>query len=303
MRNQYTLFAAVIIVLLISGCEEESSEIHDDNRRNSAVVTFVHSTPVVQEWLRTPKKSYVQAYVKFPPDLAADVLFGIDQEFLEGVDDFIHFPGADWMALVGVTREGILYYPVGTPESLAGTPTDASFWEYVDLNITLEPDTWYLLREEADFSTLTYVSFTIKGPGVDKTVSLNHALDYPNYVPINARTLTYYSYAIRIGETTEQGSTTVFFDDIKAGIETSSGYTVILQDSFEDYKKILDIPLTLTGIDLDTIDEYNWYKENEDARVSMVKAHARTGSYCLMCDAAFKGLKEANSIYLRYALA
>jgi len=265
--------------------------------RLSGTVLFVHSSPSVQHWLQEPKKSFVQAYFMFPTDFASDIIFGIDQEFIEGVDNPIHFRGADWMALVGLTRSGMLNIPVGTEESLNGTPSDASVWEIIDLDIELQPNTWYLMRETADFLSRRFESFTLTGPNVNITIDLSEFyVDYPNYISIDNRSLTYYVYAIRMSPYVQPGSTDIYFDDVTAGIETSDGYEVIFSEGFELQSEIPDLPITLPVTPLDDIKELYWYKENEDAIVQIVSDTVRSGEYSCLCNATLDGIGKMNMI-------
>jgi hypothetical protein len=259
--------------------------------RLSGTVLFIHSSPTVQNWLQEPKKSFVQAYFMFPTDFASDIIFGIDQEFIEGVNDPIHFPGADWMALVGLTRTGILNIPVGTSKALNGTPSDASVWKYIDLGVELKPNTWYLMRETADFHSRRFETFTLVGPDMNITVDLrDYYVDYPNYIPIDNRSLTYYVFAIRMSPYVQPGSTSIYFDDIKAGIETISGYEVILTNGFELQSEIPNLPITLPVSPLADMLEFYWYRENDNAKVQIVDDYTRSGDYSCKCNATLDNL-------------
>jgi hypothetical protein len=282
------LISMVLAVSLFSGCI-----FFQDEGRLSGTVMFIHSSPVVQDWLQQPKKSYIQTYFLFPSDFASDIIFGIDQEMIEGVDDPIHFPGADWMALVGLTRDGVLSIPVGTSDALNGTPSDASVWEFIDLGVSLQPNTWYFMKEEANFETRKFESFTLLGPEVNISVDLSeYYVDYPNYIPIDNRSMTYYVYAIRMAGDVQLGSTTIYFDDVEAGIETESGYTVIMQDGFETQYTIPDIPITLPVTPISQIEEYFWYKENENALLSVEDTQTHSGSYSCLCNVTLEGLNQ-----------
>lgn len=265
--------------------------------RLSGTVLFVHSSSSVQNWLQEPKKSFVQAYFMFPTDFANDIIFGIDQEFIEGVNNPIHFAGADWMALVGLTRNGLLNIPVGTEESLNGTPSDASVWKIIDLEIDLQPNTWYLMRETADFHSRRFESFTLIGPDVNITIDLSqYYIDYPNYIPIDNRSLTYYVYAIRMSPYVQPGGTNIYFDDITAGVETSDGYEIILSEGFELQSEIPDLPITLPVTPLSDIKELYWYKENEDAIVQIANTTVHSGEYSCLCNATLDGIGGMNII-------
>ena len=288
---------SIILMMLLIAISFSGCFFLQPKGRLSGTVLFIHSSPSVQNWLEEPKKSFVQAYFMFPADFASDIIFGIDQEFIEGVDDPIRFPGADWMALVGLTRTGMLNIPVGTDESLNGTPSDASVWEIIDLDIKLQPNTWYLMRETADFQSRRFESFTLTGPNVNITIDLSqYYVDYPNYIPIDNRSLTYYVYAIRMSPYVQPGSTSIYFDDVTAGIETNEGYEIILFEGFELQKDIPDLPITLPVTPLSDIQELYWYKENEDAMVQITGNTVRSGEYSCLCNATLDGLGRMKMI-------
>jgi len=272
----------ILSLVLLSGCN-----FFRERSRLSGAVMFIYSQGSVQEWLEHPKKSYVQAYFYFPPDLGSDIIFGVDQEMLEGVDNPIHFPGADWMALVGLTREGVLWIPIGTEDALNGTPSDASVWDVIDLDVILQPNTWYFMRETADFQTRRFESFSLKGPNVNITVDLSdYNVDYPNYIPLDNRMLTYYVYAIRVNDNV--GCTNVYFDDVEAGIETANGFETIMRDGFETQQKIPDIPVVLPVTHVSNLREYYWYKENEKALLRIVNTVSHSGSFSCLCNVTLK---------------
>ena len=77
----------------------------------SGIVSPLSSVGAMPAWLADPQQSRIEAQVRFAADLPADVVFGVDQELAEGVDDPIRFAGANWMALTGVDRDGRLVEP------------------------------------------------------------------------------------------------------------------------------------------------------------------------------------------------
>jgi len=89
----------------------------------SAIVSALTTKGDVEQWLASPGLSYMEAYVRFAPDLPHDVVFGIDQELFERSSKPIRYPGADWMALVGITRDGHLSVREGTAAELKGQPS------------------------------------------------------------------------------------------------------------------------------------------------------------------------------------
>lgn len=254
--------------------------------RLSAAVALVHSDMDVQSFLLQPGVGYVQAWFNFPDTLADDVWFGIDQELIEGVEAPRNFEGADWMGLIAVNRQGQLGTPVGSAASHAGTPDDSDDWLIQDLGLTLQPNTWYRLRGEVDFDTLTFRSAEIEGPGVDVTVDLSgNLLSYPNYIPFDRPFMSYYVFALRAAEFAGPGSTVVYFDDVEAGIETPTGISVVFSDGFENQSSFVDIPVALPVIPLSGVTEFQWYKEREEAIISQSNARQRTGNFSLVCDA------------------
>ncbi len=257
--------------------------------RLSATVALVHSADEVQAFLQQPGTGYVEAYFNFPATLADDVWFGIDQELIEGVEAPRTFEGADWMGLIAVNRIGQLGTPVGSAASHAGAPDDAMNWEIQDLGVTLEPDTWYRLRGEVDFDTLTFSSMSLEGPGVNVSVDLSGLLlSYPNYIPFDRPFLTYYVFALRAREFAGPGSTVVFFDDVQGSIETAGGEVVVFQDGFESQSSFVDIPVALPVIPLDGVTEFLWYKEREEAVLNVTNQVQRTGNFAIACDATLE---------------
>ena len=70
---------------------------------------------------------------------------------------------------------------------------------WLNLGMALEPNTWYRLHCVADFGNRKYVSFTVEGPGIKKTLDLSHLhLDYPNMIPFSARGLTEYVWSMNM---------------------------------------------------------------------------------------------------------
>ena len=255
--------------------------------RNSALVAFRFSGSETERWLSAPQSAFVEGYIRFPPELANDIFMGFDIELFEGVADPIRFEGADWMALTGITRSGLYFTPVGTQRSLGGVPSDASVSESGTIGFELQPNTWYRLRIDADFSTLRFIKLTIEGPEQSAELDFSqYLLDYPVFIPFDGRTLTFYFFALRNKELQEGGgSTVVHFDDIRAGIITESGEVEIFNDGCEDTGVVAELPITLPVSPLADIVEGNWYKENSDAIVTTVTGVARSGVRACAADA------------------
>ena len=55
-------------------------------------------------YLANPKRAAVSGYFWFEEDLGDDVIFGLDIEWLEGVNYPVLVSGGDWMCLAGVSR-------------------------------------------------------------------------------------------------------------------------------------------------------------------------------------------------------
>ncbi len=255
--------------------------------RLSAATAFVYTDPAVVNFLAAPQTAYVQAYFRFPADLAPDVWFGIDQELFEGVNQPRVFEGADWMGFFALNRGGELGTPVGSAASHAGEPDDAADWAIQDLGISLSPDTWYLIRGEADFASRMFTSVRVSGPGVDVTVDLTpNLLSYPNYLPFDEPSLTFYVFSLRTKEAKQPGSTVVYFDDVEAGIQTPTGFQAVFSDGFEQQSDIGDVPITLPIIPMADITEFLWYKEQEGALVGTSNLVQRSGNFSVAADAS-----------------
>ncbi len=284
----------LLAALLLCSCAQDPGGDTIDGRL-SAVVAFVFSSGEMQQWLQEPGLAYVQAKFKIPEDLADDVMFGVDHEFIEGVENPIHFEGADWMALAGVTRNGVLWLPVGTQEALQGKPSDAGVWEYVDLGVSIRPDVWYTMRLEADFGSLRFHRFSLTGPGVDVGIELDeHYVDYPNYINYDKPSLTFYVYALRSSEWAagNTGSTTVVFDDVEGGIQTSAGWQTVFSNGFESQTEYGNVPWQLPVSPLSGVTEFLWYLENEDALVQTVTDEYYRGTAALSCNATLQKQQE-----------
>jgi hypothetical protein len=160
--------------------------------RLSAIVSFLSNKPPINHWLENPvNHSSVQAYVLFPPNTGNVVIFGIDQEFLDGTHNPLFIKGGDWMGLVGIQRTGIVWVARGTRNTMRGIPSKKRSWKIIPLGISLKPNTWYRMRTVIDFKSRRHVSFTINGPGIHRTLNLKaYTLDYPNYMPFDQRALT-----------------------------------------------------------------------------------------------------------------
>ena len=282
----------LVLALLVVACESESSADNPENGLlesiTSASVVFTYSDEKLQPFFQTPSLAYISGYFQFGEDLAPDVIFGLDIEHLEGVNEPVRFEGADWMALAGFTRDGILWFPIGSPENLEGVPTPTEKWEIRDFEVELQPNVWYKMTIVCDFDKLEFVSVRLEGASVDKTVSLSGMpLEYPNYAPFDNASLTGYTFALRGTEFAPDNKPgyDVYFDDIQMGIQTTTGFEVILTDGFENQESVTEIPIANIPIPLENIDEDTWYLENEDAKLEISNTIKRSGNASLKCSA------------------
>ncbi len=285
------LFILTLTLLLVA-CETESSSDNPENGLlesiTSASVAFVYSDAQLKTFLEEPSLAFISGHFQFGEDLAPDVIFGLDIEHLEGINEPIRFEGADWMALAGFTRDGILWFPIGSPENLEGTPTPTEKWEIRDFEVELQPNVWYKMTIVCDFENLEFVSVRLEGDSIDKTVSLSGLpLEYPNYAPFDDASLTGYTFALRGTEFAPDNKPgfDVYFDDIQIGIQTPSGFEVIFTDGFENQVSVTEIPIANIPIPLENIDEYKWYLENEDAKLEISTAIKLSGNASLKCSA------------------
>jgi len=255
---------------------------------NSAAVAFAYNGSELDSFLQNPDKAYVSGYFYFESDLADDVIFGLDIEWFEGVDNPINFLGADWMALAGFQRNGILWFPIGSPENLTGTPTNTDRWEIRDIGQELSPNIWYKMTIEANFGAREFISLKLEGNGMNIEIDITgFQLEYPNYIPFDKPALTYYTFALRSQEFSpeNQGGSKVYFDDIEIGIKSVSGNTILFNNSFENQTQIQEIPFVLPVSPISSIAENFWYFENDDAKINITNTISRTGLKSIECNA------------------
>ncbi|MGB3589450.1 MAG: hypothetical protein WBA23_23085 [Tunicatimonas sp.] len=283
---------SIIILAVFTSCQDTSEEVVTPELMelvNSASVAFAYSGDSLQQFFREPTRAYISGYFYFEDSLAEDIIFGLDIEWLEGTANPIHFAGADWMSLAGLTRNGLLYFPVGSPENREGTPTATEKWEVRNLDVILQPRQWYQMRINADFGAREFVSVRVTGPDIDVTEDISgYPLEYPNYIPVDDPSLTFYTFALRSLEFDPEnsGNTHVYFDDIEGGIATENEFQIVFQDGFENQNQIEDIPFVLPVSPLSAIAEDFWYYENEDAKISISSKVSRSGSNSILCNAS-----------------
>jgi hypothetical protein len=290
--------ALLLGILILPGCMSGTGSAgtnpkQRDSRLSSAVAVVSEGTEI-ESFLKRPGTSFVQAYVRFDSDLPNDVIFGIDQEFLDGVANPFDFKGGDWMALIGVQRTGAVWVATGTDETMAGKPSKDRAWTILTLGQQLEPGTWYRFRIEADFGTRHFRKFTVEGPGLSKSFDLKELkLDYPNYMPFSDRAMTFFAFAMRGRSLMTQGAKpdgkpVVYFDDVSGGPISEEGKdTVVFEDGFETTRAIGKQPVTLPVIDLKKYIQGQWYLERDESLFTTKKeAFARSGEYVGVADAS-----------------
>jgi hypothetical protein len=282
--------AGVLLVGLIAAAMFSS---HPGGGRMSAVVSILYSTPEAKEWLAQPKKAYIEAYFMFPPELAEDVLFGLDLEFWEGKQNYVYGSSLAWMGTAFISRDGLLGINSGGKDYRQGGVG-------ILTNVTLQPNTWYKLSEELDFSKRKYVSFNITGGGIDKTIDLR---DYDIDISDESLSgtfpgpaLTFYTGAGKLSS--KEGGNIVYSDNVEARIETSEGYIVVLKDGFEKQNELLIWwDFDHDGGDIDTTDiqlasnvtnwsEGVWYKEYPTSLTSIVTEPVFEGLHACQHDAS-----------------
>ena len=277
-------------ILIFTSCNSDNntSEVNLMDIASGTSVAFVYSDQKLQDFFVQPNKAFVSGYFYFEEDLAEDIIFGLDIEWLEGVDNPLHFEGADWMSLVGITRKGILWFPVGSSDIFQGTPNADLNWEIRDLGINLDPNNWYKMTVECDFDKREFISVKIEGNGINTTKDISgFLLEYPNFAPFDKPSLTFYTFAIRSKEfaSDNNGGTKVYFDDIEGGIFIGNSFETIFSNGFENQTEILDIPVTLPTIKLDNVNENFWYFENDITKIKINSTYTNNGSKSIECDA------------------
>ena len=69
-----------------------------------------------------------------------------------------------------------------------------------------------------------------------------------------------------------------------------------MNDGFEIQQEIPDIPISLPVTPLSQIQEYYWYKENDNAILSIVTDYVHSGVYSCSCNATLDGLNHVKMI-------
>jgi hypothetical protein len=287
----------VIAVLIALLCTCEAAAV---DARLSGAVALTTTAGGTQQWLRSPQAAFVEAWVRFPAGLSDSTVFGIDQELIDGVSDPHFTAGGDWMGLTGVSRSGMLWVAAGSAATTAGIPSGVRSWQLMPLGQALQPDTWYRIRNVVDFSRRRFVSFTITGPGIDRTINLGaHLLDFPNTMPFDRRALARFVWAMdgaALGGSAGRPSR-VFFDDISWGHLASPDAApqagAVITDDCETGAPALPVqPLPAPGtqpyiIPLAGYTEGRWYLERPESLCARLEAgFARSGNHVIACDAS-----------------
>jgi|ERR1700730_420160 len=253
--------------------------------RFTAAVALVNKGPDIEQFLAAPVSGYVHAFLRFGKDMPDDVLMFIDEEFMDGVSNPLFYPGGDWMAYVGVLRNGAVLVAQGTAGTMAGTPSTFRTFAIFSLGQRLQPDTWYLLRTRANFGTRHYVSFLIEGENLRQEIDLSAlTLDYPNYLPFSGRTMTYYVGAARSGGLLG-GTPVAYFDAVQGGSSH-----VFFYNGFEQQTVVGPQPPFNSPIDLNSYVQGQWYKERDEALFTIQQSpFAVSGKSIGVADANLNG--------------
>jgi hypothetical protein len=280
------LSVGVLVTLVVLGA---CATAQGQAARLSGAVAFAKDTPETAAFLASPGVGYVEASLRFGPNLADDVIMFVDQEWLEGLAKPRWVKGGDWMALVGVQRAGGVWVGGGTDKALRGEASKDRKWVIHDLKQRLEPDTWYRLRIVADFAKRRFVSFSIQGGKLNRTIDISEVpLDYPNYMPFDRAGMIYIVGAMRSrAMMKKEGTPLVYFDDVEGGVIRADGSSQrLFFDDFESQKTVGAQPVTPTSISLSKYTLGKWYLERDESIFRIEAApFARSGKHVGVADA------------------
>jgi len=251
--------------------------------RLSAAVALIFRGTAVEAYLRRPSVSFVETCVRFEKGLADDVIFGVDQELIEGVEKPVYLKGGDWMAFVGLQRTGAVWVAEGTDVTMKGTPSKDRKWKIFKLSRALQPDTWYRLRCYADFGKRQFVKLQVEGPGISESLDLSGLkLDYPNYMPFDKAAMSYYVFAMRGRSMLKtRGVPRVYFDDVKGGIVDGGRETPIFACDFEKDRTVPSQPVTSPTIKLTGYEQGRFYLERQESRFTVEKVNFAKSGNCV----------------------
>lgn len=300
----FFIFLAVVSDNKSDTADSGGKDYKEVKSRLSSTVSFTYSESRIAKWLQSPNLAFVETYVYFEDDLNESTIFGLDMELLEGMKNPIRFEGADWMALVGLQRNGTVWVAAGTDKTRSGKPSSDRDWQFKQLGSELKSNTWYRLKTIANFDTLEFVSFTVTGPDINITIDLSGIqLDYPNKMPFDGRALTHYVWTIdgtSIGGSKDKSSS-AYFDDISYGIIDSNGAEVVLHtDNIESTgTEFPELNIQFDKIDvgqvmlLSAFDEKKWYQERDEALTRPItKPFARSGNKVIEADAEVRKISR-----------
>lgn len=258
--------------------------------RLSCAVAVVWQGLQIESFLRQPGVSYVETQFLIKPDFASDVIFGVDQEFIEGTKSPLYVKGGDWMSLVGLQRNGTIWVAEGTNDTMSGKPSKERKWKILSLGQSFKSDIWYRMRCYADFGSRTYQRLEISGPGLHKSFDLRGTMvDYPNYMPFDNRAMSYYTFAMRsraMMKPGESGEACVYFDDMKGGVVAGGVELDVLAHDFESQVTVDAQPLTLPTILLAKYQQGHLYKERDEAKYQILQEPwAHSGRHVGVADA------------------
>ncbi len=264
-------------------------KVYADAARLSALVGFSRAGKTA-DFVKNPGISCVESYFYFEDELKDDVIFGVDQEFIEGTTAPLYLKGGDWMAFVGLQRTGTVWVASGTEATLSGKPSKERKWEILNLGSSLRPKTWYRIQCRADFGTRHFVDMQVEGPGLNKTLDLSkYKLDYPNFMPFDGAAMTYYVHAMR-GRSMmkEEGKPIIFFDDLRGSLASKgeSRLSEVFYNDCESQPKILKQPVSGPPIKLDNYRDGIFYFERDEARAELIESPvAHSGRRLVRLDA------------------
>lgn len=194
------------------------------------------------------------------------------------------------MAFVGVQRTGAVWMEAGTAGTMLGAASSIPNWQFFNLGAQLQPNNWYLLRVVADYSTRYFKSFTVVGPGINKTIDLSHYfLAYPNYLPVDNRAMTYYVGNARSANTaTGSGAPLVYIDDVSGGTFWPNGTDhPLFSNGFESQSVVGPQPISGPPIPIGNYVQGQWYLERSESLFTIQQQpFARSGSYVGVANAS-----------------
>lgn len=258
--------------------------------RLSCAVALIYKGEVIQRFLQKPGISFVETQFMIRPDFPSDVIFGVDQEFIEGIKTPRYVKGGDWMSFIGLQRNGSVWIAEGTAETMRGIPSKDRKWKILSLGEEIKPDVWYRIRCYCDFGTRSYSRLEVQGPGLLKKFDLSGVtLDYPNFMPFDGRAMSYYTYAMRsrtMMKAGESGEPLVYFDDVKGGVVLDGLEQPVFFNDFESQSTIDPQPVTAPVILLSKYQQGHFYKERNEAKFRIVEfPNAHSGRHVGVADA------------------